>query len=541
MWRPRRRNRIRLPHPTLPPPSISTTHPGSVDTFAFKNPGDTVAADLIGVEIGRCHRACRHTVSSVTFVDYTGSTSNGSLHRHQSRHHHFQQRQLTSGDHPTGYTVSTDAVTGLVSIAFTNRRRQHLPARRDPEPTAFTPASICGVTRPTGTAATNPPMTASPHSAPIPARQPDRRRRHRQPLSRQPDNAERLCRRDRHAGDRQAQLGIRHRRDLRQHHPRQRRATLTIDGLAGSESMFIGADGAGAVTTIAASTDPGEYYDRRRGRRGRHSNRHPQCRLLPSSFGNAPGNFVTTFAFRKPRRHRRLRPHQRHDRRFHRARRLFTCLRHLHRQHRQQPQRLAENRHQSRHYHFRAASAYQSRHLPQPATPSPPTQPPDLERRHLHQFAAERVPDAARSGSLGLYTGVYLWSNTANWVGAPSPPTAATPRSTPIPRSATRPASTTSPTSFSTSLTMPTGYLAVVGTLEIGTLSARRFRHRRDLRQHHRRQQPRATLTIRRTGRLQRHHHRRRRRRRRHHHRRLDRSRRTPMSRTDGRRRRIDR
>ena len=76
------------------------------------------------------------------------------------------------------------------------------------------------------------------------------------------------------------------------------------------------------------------------------------------------------------------------------------------------------------------------------------------------------------TGSYGLYTGVYLWSNTANWVGGNQ---AAQLRHRHIQRQntapATRPASTTSPTSYLDMLTMPTGYLAVVGSLQIGKLS----------------------------------------------------------------------
>ena len=75
-------------------------------------------------------------------------------------------------------------------------------------------------------------------------------------------------------------------------------AALTIDGLAGPQSMYIGADGPSAVTTIDATTDPGEYYA---------ANDGGEIVFNPAPnansylvFGNAPGGYVTTFAFQNP-------------------------------------------------------------------------------------------------------------------------------------------------------------------------------------------------------------------------------------------------
>jgi len=75
-------------------------------------------------------------------------------------------------------------------------------------------------------------------------------------------------------------------------------AALTIDGLAGSQGIYIGADGPGAVTTIAATTDPGEYYEANEGGE-LVFNAAPSVNSY-ISYGNAPGGFVTTVAFRNP-------------------------------------------------------------------------------------------------------------------------------------------------------------------------------------------------------------------------------------------------
>ncbi len=75
-------------------------------------------------------------------------------------------------------------------------------------------------------------------------------------------------------------------------------AALKIDGLAGSAGMYIGADGAGAVTTIAATADPGEYYEANEGGEVVFNPAPSAASYLV--YGNAPGGYVTTFAFQNP-------------------------------------------------------------------------------------------------------------------------------------------------------------------------------------------------------------------------------------------------
>src|SRR6185437_16119188 len=85
-------------------------------TFAFRNPGGTIALPLAGVAIGDSIALPGSLVSAVTYggssirvVTNLGTTT-------------FSNVSYLSGSVPTGFTVASDPVSGLQRITFTSRQ-----------------------------------------------------------------------------------------------------------------------------------------------------------------------------------------------------------------------------------------------------------------------------------------------------------------------------------------------------------------------------------------------------------------------------------